>query len=82
MLDGTLSETGKIWHKVEITVAIQQYTHTIPFLVCPIGKHEAILGMCWLSSGNPKIEWTSGTITFLKEESAAIASKEEPDPNP
>ncbi|CEL61535.1 Retrotransposable element Tf2 155 kDa protein type 1 OS=Schizosaccharomyces pombe (strain 972 / ATCC 24843) GN=Tf2-1 PE=4 SV=1 [Rhizoctonia solani AG-1 IB] len=82
MLDGTLSQTGKIWHKVEITVGIQQHVHSIPFLVCPIGKHEAILGMRWLSSENPKIEWATGTITFPKEESAAIASEEETDPNP
>jgi transposase InsO family protein len=82
MLDGTLSQTGKIWHEVELTVGIQQHVHSIPFLVCPIGKHEAILGMRWLSSENPKIEWTTGTITFPKEESAAIASEEEPDPNP
>ncbi|CCO36711.1 Retrotransposable element Tf2 155 kDa protein type 1 [Rhizoctonia solani AG-1 IB] len=82
MLDGTLSQTGKIWHEVEITVGIQQHVHSVPFLVCPIGKHEAILGMRWLSSENPKIEWTSGTITFPKEELANIASEEETDPNP
>ncbi|CEL56021.1 hypothetical protein RSOLAG1IB_02035 [Rhizoctonia solani AG-1 IB] len=82
MLDGTLSETGKIWHEVEITVGIQNHIHPISFLVCPIGKHEAILGMRWLSSKNPKIEWSNGIITFPKEESAAIASEEEPDPNP
>ncbi|CCO37425.1 Retrotransposable element Tf2 155 kDa protein type 1 [Rhizoctonia solani AG-1 IB] len=38
--------------------------------------------MRWLSSENPKIEWATGTITFPKEESAAIASEEETDPNP
>ncbi|CCO35276.1 Transposon Ty3-G Gag-Pol polyprotein AltName: Full=Gag3-Pol3 [Rhizoctonia solani AG-1 IB] len=68
MLDGTLSQTGKIWHKVEIIVAIQNYIQTIPFLVCPIGKHDAILGM--------------RTIKFPREELAAIASEEEADPNP
>ncbi|CEL62903.1 hypothetical protein RSOLAG1IB_12602 [Rhizoctonia solani AG-1 IB] len=82
MLDGTLSKTGKIWHEVEITVGIQNHIHPISFLVCPIGKHEAILGMRWLSSENPKIEWSNGIITFPKEESAAIALEEEPDPNP
>ncbi|CCO35435.1 Retrotransposable element Tf2 155 kDa protein type 1 [Rhizoctonia solani AG-1 IB] len=38
--------------------------------------------MRWLSSENPKIEWSTGTITFPKEESAAIASEEEPDSDP
>ncbi|CCO34667.1 Retrotransposable element Tf2 155 kDa protein type 1 OS=Schizosaccharomyces pombe (strain 972 / ATCC 24843) GN=Tf2-1 PE=4 SV=1 [Rhizoctonia solani AG-1 IB] len=38
--------------------------------------------MRWLSSENPKIEWSNGIITFPEEELAAIASKEEPDPNP
>ncbi|CCO34658.1 hypothetical protein RSOLAG1IB_09781 [Rhizoctonia solani AG-1 IB] len=82
MLDGTLSQNGKIWHKVEVSVEIQKHVHQIPFLVCPIGKHEAILGMRWLSSEDPKIEWAKGTITFPKEELATIASEEEADPNP
>ncbi|CCO32319.1 hypothetical protein RSOLAG1IB_12549 [Rhizoctonia solani AG-1 IB] len=82
MLDGTLSQTGKIWHEVEITVAIQNHIQTIPFLVCPFGKHDAILGMCWLSSEEPLINWASGTINFPNEELAAIASEEEADPNP
>ncbi|CCO37321.1 hypothetical protein RSOLAG1IB_12443 [Rhizoctonia solani AG-1 IB] len=38
--------------------------------------------MCWLSSENPKIKWPTSTITFPKEESVAIASEEEPDPDP
>jgi predicted aspartyl protease len=82
MLDGTLSQTGKIWHEVEIIVTIQNHIQTIPFLVCPIGKHDAILGMRWLSSEGPSINWASGTINFPKEEQATIASEEDADPNP
>ncbi|CCO37136.1 hypothetical protein RSOLAG1IB_12135 [Rhizoctonia solani AG-1 IB] len=82
MLDGTLSQTGKIWHEVEILVTIQNHIQSISFLVCPIGKHDAILGMRWLSSEGPLINWASGTINFPKEEQAAIASEEDADPDP
>ncbi|CCO34403.1 Retrotransposable element Tf2 155 kDa protein type 2 [Rhizoctonia solani AG-1 IB] len=82
MLDSTLSQTGKIWHEVEIIITIQNHIQTIPFLVCPIGKHDAILGMRWLSSEGPLINWASGTINFPKEEQAAIASEEDTDPDP
>jgi predicted aspartyl protease len=82
MLDGTLSQTGKIWHKVEIIVTIQNHMQTIPFLVCPIGKHDAILGMRWLTTEGPLINWASGTINFPEEEQAAIALEEDTDPDP
>ncbi|QRW17417.1 Retrotransposable element Tf2 protein [Rhizoctonia solani] len=80
MLDGTISQTGCIWHQVHITVLANGYTHSIPFLVCPIGNTPAILGMTWLTAEAPLIDWQQGLITF--PEQAQIASKEEADPDP
>ncbi|KAF8748436.1 hypothetical protein RHS01_10821 [Rhizoctonia solani] len=80
MLDGTISQTGRIWHQVNLTVSANGHTHTIPFLVCPIGNTPAILGMTWLTQESPLIDWSSGTVTF--PEQVQIASKEEADPNP
>ncbi|KAF8687112.1 Retrotransposon gag protein, partial [Rhizoctonia solani] len=80
MLDGTISQTGCIWHQVNLTVLANGHTHTIPFLVCPIGNTPAILGMTWLTQESPLIDWSLGTITFPKQ--VQIASKEEADPNP
>ncbi|QRW23019.1 Retrotransposable element Tf2 protein [Rhizoctonia solani] len=80
MLDGTISQTGRIWHQVHLTVLANGHTHSIPFLVCPIGNTPAILGMTWLTQESPLIDWNLGTVTFPDQ--AQIASEEEADPNP
>ncbi|KAF8748197.1 hypothetical protein RHS01_10968 [Rhizoctonia solani] len=80
MLDGTLSQTGRIWHQVQLAVSANGHSHTIPFLVCPIGDTPAILGMTWLTAEAPLIDWQQGLVTF--PEQVQIASEEEADPNP
>ncbi|QRW15820.1 Retrotransposable element Tf2 protein [Rhizoctonia solani] len=80
MLDGTISQTGCIWHQVHLTVLANGHPHSIPFLVCPIGNTPAILGMTWLTTKAPLIDWQQGLITFPKQ--AQIASEEEADPDP
>ncbi|QRW20573.1 Retrotransposable element Tf2 protein [Rhizoctonia solani] len=80
MLDGTISQTGCIWHQVQLAVLANGHLHHIPFLVCPIGNTLAILGMTWLTQESPLIDWSLGTVTF--PEQIQIASKEEADPDP
>ncbi|QRW23169.1 Retrotransposable element Tf2 protein [Rhizoctonia solani] len=80
MLDGTISQTGRIWHQVHLTVSANGHTHSIPFLVCPIGNTPAILGMTWLTEEAPLIDWQQGLVTF--PEQAQIASEEEADSDP
>ncbi|QRW17963.1 Retrotransposable element Tf2 protein [Rhizoctonia solani] len=80
MLDGTLSQTGCIWHQVQLAVLANGHPHNIPFLVCPLGNTSAILGMTWLTTESPLIDWQQGLITF--PEQAQIASEEEADLDP
>ncbi|QRW24229.1 Retrotransposable element Tf2 protein [Rhizoctonia solani] len=80
MLDGTISQTGRIWHQVQLAVSANGHLHHIPFLVCPIGNTPAILGMTWLTSESPLINWQQGLVTF--PEQVQIASEEEADPDP
>ncbi|QRW25577.1 Retrotransposable element Tf2 protein [Rhizoctonia solani] len=80
MLDGTISQTGRIWHQVHLAVLANGHTHSIPFLVCPIGNTPAILGMTWLTSESPLIDWQQGSVTF--PEQVQIASEEEADSDP
>ncbi|QRW24207.1 Retrotransposable element Tf2 protein [Rhizoctonia solani] len=80
MLDGTISQTGCIWHQVHLTVLANGHTHSIPFLVCPIGNTPAILGMTWLTAEAPLIDWQQGLVTF--PEQVQIASEEEADSDP
>ncbi|QRW21782.1 Retrotransposable element Tf2 protein [Rhizoctonia solani] len=79
MLDGTISQTGRIWHQVHLAVLANGHSHSIPFLVCPIGNTPAILGMTWLTQESPFIDWNQGTITFPNQ--VQIALEEEADPN-
>ncbi|QRW26599.1 Retrotransposable element Tf2 protein [Rhizoctonia solani] len=80
MLDGTISQTGCIWHQVQLAVLANGHPHTVPFLVCPIGNTPAILGMTWLTQESPLIDWNQGTITF--PDHIQIALEEEANPNP
>ncbi|QRW19885.1 Retrotransposable element Tf2 protein [Rhizoctonia solani] len=80
MLDGTISQTGCIWHQVQLAVLANGHLHSIPFLVCPIGNTPAILGMTWLMAEAPLIDWQQGLITFLEQ--VKIASEEEADLDP
>ncbi|KAF8754661.1 hypothetical protein RHS01_05915 [Rhizoctonia solani] len=80
MLDGTISQTGCIWHQVHLTVLANGHSHSIPFLVCPIGNTLAILGMTWLTAEAPLIDWQQGLVTF--PEQIQIASEEEADLDP
>ncbi|KAF8748754.1 hypothetical protein RHS01_10600 [Rhizoctonia solani] len=74
------SQTGRIWHQVQLAVLANGHPHTIPFLVCPIGNTPAILGMTWLTAEAPLIDWQQGLVTFPKQ--IQIASKEEADSDP
>jgi hypothetical protein len=80
MLDGSLPKNGKVWHQVTLKFLCQGVPSTANFLVCPIGKNQAILGMPWLKDQNPNINWREQTLTLA--ELAQIASEEEADPNP
>ncbi|CEL54008.1 hypothetical protein RSOLAG1IB_11540 [Rhizoctonia solani AG-1 IB] len=57
---------------------------THKFLVSPIGSHTAILGIKWLETEKPEIDWSQHTITFPIPipEIAYIAQEEEADPEP
>ncbi|QRW26817.1 Retrotransposable element Tf2 protein [Rhizoctonia solani] len=65
---------------VHLTASANGHTHSIPFLVCPIGNTPAILGMTWLTAEAPLIDWQQGLVTF--PEQVQIASEEEADSDP
>jgi hypothetical protein len=80
MLDGSNPKTGKVWHKVHLQFQCQGLPSSSKFLVCPIGSNQIILGMPWLRSQNPHIDWKEQTISL--SETLQIASEEEADPDP
>src|SRR5204862_3595193 len=48
--------------KVSLKFTIAGVPHTQTFYVAPIGMHSVILGMPWLKSVNPVIDWRRKTI--------------------
>ncbi|QRW18346.1 Retrotransposable element Tf2 protein [Rhizoctonia solani] len=84
MLNGSSPQAGKIWKKAHLTFLIDGKRMTETFLICNTGTHAAILGIKWLETHNPKIDWNLQTLSFPHKppEHVAIAEEEEADPNP
>ncbi|QRW20584.1 Retrotransposable element Tf2 protein [Rhizoctonia solani] len=84
MLNGSSPQAGKIWKKAHLTFLIDGKRMTETFLICNTGTHAAILGIKWLETHNPKIDWNSQTLSFPHNppEHVTIAKEEEADPNP
>ncbi|QRW25683.1 Retrotransposable element Tf2 protein [Rhizoctonia solani] len=84
MLNGSSPQAGKIWKKAHLTFLIDDKRMTETFLICNTGMHAAILGIRWLETHNPEIDWNLRTLSFPHNppEHVAIAKEEEADQNP
>ncbi|CUA71100.1 Transposon Tf2-7 polyprotein [Rhizoctonia solani] len=77
MLDG--SSPNLVTHYLKIDFICKGRKSSQCFLICPIGKHKAILGKPWLTEENPQINWRTGNIHY---ETAKIADEQEADDHP
>ncbi|KAF8754946.1 hypothetical protein RHS01_05436 [Rhizoctonia solani] len=77
-------QAGKIWKKANLTFSFNGKRITETFLICNTGSHAAILGLKWLDTHNPEIDWNQWTLSFphAPPEHVAIAEEEEADQNP
>ncbi|KAF8752645.1 Retrotransposon gag protein [Rhizoctonia solani] len=84
MLDGSSPQAGKIWKKAHLTFLVDGKHMTETFLIYNTGSHAAILGIKWLETHNPKINWNLQTLSFphMPPEQVAIAKEEEANKNP
>ncbi|QRW24443.1 Retrotransposable element Tf2 protein [Rhizoctonia solani] len=84
MLDGLSPQAGKIWKKANLTFSFDGKHMTETFLICNTGSHAAILGLKWLDSHNPEINWNLRTLSFphTPPEHVSIAKEEEADKDP
>ncbi|KAF8755363.1 hypothetical protein RHS01_05227 [Rhizoctonia solani] len=77
-------QAGKIWKKAVLTFSFDGKQMTETFLICNTGSHAAILGLKWLDSHNPEIDWNLRTLSFphTPPEQVSIAKEEEADKDP
>ncbi|QRW23139.1 Retrotransposable element Tf2 protein [Rhizoctonia solani] len=84
MLDGSSPQAGKIWKKANLTFSLDGKQMTKTFLICNTGSHTAILGLKWLDSDNPEIDWNMRTLNLPHSplEQVTIAEEEEANKRP
>ena len=55
---------GELRFQVTVTLCINQHDEKITLDVTPIGAHNLILGLPWLQTHNPTVNWDTGHIQF------------------
>src|SRR6266576_3644852 len=68
-VDGTHNEMGKIHYKTKICYNVKRNQFKDWFYITKLGNQKVILGLLWLKQVNPDIDWSTGTVSFPKEQS-------------
>ena len=61
--DDSLNSTA-ITHRAKLTCRFKEHVSTEWFFVTDIGSKTMIIGMTWLRSHNPEIDWRTGKVVF------------------
>jgi hypothetical protein len=62
--DRTLNNNRAITGYVEILLQIEQHTEQIRLGITSLGKLDTILGLSWMKTHNPSINWEEGWVHF------------------
>jgi len=65
-VDRTVNSGGAITHQVEYNVFYKGHVERMRMDVCNLGKTEVILGMPWLATHNPEINWETGEVKMTR----------------
>jgi len=65
-MDGTTNVRGAIMHQVECNMFFKEHVERVRIDVCNLGKMEVILGMLWLATHNPEIDWEKGEVKMTQ----------------
>ena len=66
----TLANKAKVLSSRCVTLRVmlpEDVPHDIEFRVVPKLNHAIILGMPWLDSANPTIDWRARSLTFTRD---------------
>lgn len=69
VIDGRPIESGAVTHSCSLRLNLGQRRETINFDVTKLGQYPLVLGISWLRSANPRIDWRRNTISIGNSES-------------
>jgi len=65
-VDGTVNVGGAITYQVKCNIFFKEHVERVRMDVCNLGKIEVILGMPWLATHNPEIDWEKGEVKMTR----------------
>jgi hypothetical protein len=63
-VDGSANRKGTILWKTKVPILPFQRTDSLKLMIVSLGRKQIILGMPWLKSQNPRIDWQANTLSF------------------
>jgi hypothetical protein len=63
-VDGSTNRKGTILWKTKVPVLPFQKTDDLELMIVSLGCKQIILGMPWLKTQNPRIDWQANTLSF------------------
>ncbi len=64
LFDGNETSSGKISHVVQGWLSIMNHKEENTFRVTKLGAYDIVLGLPWLKSHNPNIDWEKQSLSF------------------
>src|SRR5882757_5715177 len=71
-VDGTPNKAGSITKACKLYYTLQNRVMTSTFLITTLGGEDVILGLPWLRSINPSIDWAQDLITIQEDPKTAM----------
>jgi len=65
-VDGSDNKGRSITYEVEVNLYYRGHIERVRMDVCELGKTEVILGMPWLATHNPEINWETGEVRITR----------------
>ena len=65
-IDGTENSGGAITHEVKVNIYFKGHVERVWMDICDLEKTEVILGMPWLQTYNPEIDWKKGEVKMTR----------------
>jgi hypothetical protein len=75
-IDGFRNRAGKITHFAHLHLSLGDCQESRDFLVTDLGPEDVVLGLPWLRSVNPNINWAEGLMKIGVEEEDGVQVEE------